>query len=87
MGLGRTQRAPADATKPVFSADQDRAQRELRADGGVLRFALDATVVYTLPALIDIAESRSPETKGAWRAAQARAAALGIAKSELYPAL
>jgi outer membrane protein len=48
---------------------------------------LDATDAYTLGQLIDIAESNNPTTKEAWNHAKASAAAVGIAKSELYPTL
>ncbi|QHN03588.1 TolC family protein [Granulicella sp. WH15] len=48
---------------------------------------LDATETYTLGQLIDIAESKNPATKEAWNHARASAAAVGIAKSDLYPTL
>jgi outer membrane protein len=48
---------------------------------------LDAANTYTLGQLIDIAESNNPTTKEAWNHAKASAAAVGIAKSELYPTL
>jgi outer membrane protein TolC len=37
--------------------------------------------------LIDLAKAHNPETRVAWESARAEAAALGIARSELYPAL
>jgi outer membrane protein TolC len=40
-----------------------------------------------LAELIDLAESHNPETRVAWERARAQAAALGIARSELYPTL
>ena len=40
---------------------------------------------YSLPELIDLAESHNPETRVAWEHARAQAAAWGIARSELYP--
>jgi outer membrane protein len=42
---------------------------------------------YTLPDLIDFAESHSPETRAAWELARSRSDALGVARSELYPSL
>jgi hypothetical protein len=39
--------------------------------------------LYTLPELIDLAESHNPEIRVAWESARAQAAALGIARSEL----
>jgi len=81
---GYRQQAPPDPTKPVFSAEQGRL-RQSAPPKPVAAFEFDPTTVYTLPALIDIAESRSPETREAWQAARQRAAGLGVAKSELYP--
>jgi outer membrane protein TolC len=40
-----------------------------------------------LAELIDLAESHNPETRVGWERARAQAAALGIARSELYPTL
>lgn len=42
---------------------------------------------YALAELIDIAEQRNPQTRAAWEAAKQEAAALGIAKADLYPTL
>jgi outer membrane protein len=50
-------------------------------------FLPDPSKIYTLPELIDIAEENNPETRVAWENAKARAAEVGIAKSELYPTL
>ena len=41
----------------------------------------------SLPALIDIAEQRNPETRAAWQEARAAAASKGIARSALLPTL
>jgi len=43
--------------------------------------------IYSLAELIDLAEAHNPETKVAWEGARAQVAALGIARSELYPTL
>lgn len=42
---------------------------------------------YSLAELIDLAEAHNPETKVAWESARAQVAALGIARSELFPTL
>jgi outer membrane protein TolC len=47
--------------------------------------SIDGRHVYTLGELIDIAESNSPTTRAAWNRAKVNAAAVGIAKSALYP--
>ena len=78
------QQAPPDPTKPLFSPQQDRIRQTTRIPASPA-FDFDPLTVYTLPALIDIAESHSPETREAWQAARQRAAALGVARSELYP--
>lgn len=41
----------------------------------------------SLAALVDLAESRNPETRAAWEQARQLAAAKGIARSALYPTL
>jgi outer membrane protein len=51
------------------------------------RFSIDPAKTYRLAELVDLAESHNPETRVAWERARAQAASLGIARSELYPAL
>jgi outer membrane protein TolC len=51
------------------------------------RFSIDPTKSYSLADLIDLAETHNPETHFAWERARAQAAALGIARSELFPTL
>ena len=48
---------------------------------------MDAQKTYTLAQLIDLAQEHNPETRVAWEEAKARAASLGIARSELYPTI
>lgn len=48
---------------------------------------IDPVRTYSLAELIDLAETQNPTTRVAWEQARAQAAALGIARSELYPAL
>lgn len=48
---------------------------------------LDSARKYSLAELIDLAETYNPETHFAWERARSQAAALGIARSELYPTL
>ncbi|HTW67603.1 MAG TPA: TolC family protein [Bryobacteraceae bacterium] len=50
-------------------------------------FPIDPEKAYSLAELIDLAEAHNPETRVAWENARAQAAALGIARSELYPTL
>jgi len=46
---------------------------------------LDSEKSYSLPEIIDLAESHNPETRVAWERARSQAAAWGLARSELYP--
>jgi len=48
---------------------------------------IDSAKIYSLGELIDFAQSHNPETRFAWERARAQAAALGVARSELYPTL
>ena len=78
------QQAPPEPSKPFFSAAGDQIRQRI-ATAAEAPFAFDSSATYTLSSLIDIAESRNPETKQAWQAARAQAAAVGIARSDLYP--
>jgi outer membrane protein TolC len=49
--------------------------------------AIDAGQVYSLPELIDIAESRNPETRIAWEQARQAALAVGLARAEYLPTI
>jgi outer membrane protein len=51
------------------------------------KYEIDATHTYSLAELIDLAQRHNPETRVAWQLARARADALGIARSQLYPTL
>jgi outer membrane protein len=77
---------PSVPDRPWHSAQEQEITREARR---VPRsaFAIDGNKVYSLGELIDLAESHNPETRVAWENARAQAAALGIARSELYPTL
>ena len=46
---------------------------------------LDPEKSYSLPELINLAESHNPETRVAWERVRSQAAASGMARSELYP--
>jgi outer membrane protein len=61
-------------------------QRELAA-GPQTAPKLDSDKIYTLAELIDLAEQHNPETRVAWEQAKSKAAALGVARSSLYPTM
>src|SRR5580704_1001490 len=65
-------------------------EREIEANANGVResrFSIDQAKTYSLAGLIDLAEAHNPDTRVAWERARAQAAALGVARSELYPTL
>lgn len=87
-GIGRSfaQSPPASPERPWHSsAERQLVTEAQRYLSPLLRIAPDKT--YSLAELIDLAEAHNPETRVAWESARAQAAALGIARSELFPAL
>jgi len=80
------QSAPPTHDRPWTSPfeQQIRTQNQSVA---LPKFTVDPNKAYSLPELVDLAQQHNPETRFAWERAKAQAAALGIAKSELYPVL
>ena len=82
--IGQT--APSSPDHPWHTA----AEQQIEAGAKGLRdsrFSVDPNKTYTLAELVDLAEAHNPQTRLAWERARAQAAALGIARSELYPTL
>ena len=52
---------------------------------GTGEFTVNSATTYSLAELIDLAEAHNPNTRLAWQRALARADALGVARSELFP--
>jgi outer membrane protein len=80
------QSPPASPDRPWHSYDE----RQITNYGKrVLQpvIPIEPDKAYTLAELIDLAEAHNPETRVAWENARAQGAALGIARSELYPLL
>jgi outer membrane protein len=78
------QSPPASPDHPWHTSDE----RLITNDGKRVRqpaLPIESDKAYSLAALIDLAEAHNPETRVAWENAIAQAAALGIARSELYP--
>src|SRR5205823_1096345 len=78
------QSPPASPDRPWHSVEE----RQLVNDGRRFRqppFPIESDRAYSLAELIDLAEAHNPQTRVAWENARAQAAALGIARSELYP--
>ena len=78
------QSAPGLPSQPWHSAEEQRFEVDAR-NFYDSRFNVDPTRTYSLAELIDLAEAHNPETRVAWERARAQAAALGVARSELYP--
>ena len=78
------QSAPGLPSQPWHSAEEQRFEVDAR-NFHDSRFNIDPTRTYSLAELIDLAEAHNPETRVAWERARAQAAALGVARSELYP--
>lgn len=78
------QNAPASPDKPWHGREETELTKQL-SSVPESKYQIDTTKTYTLPELIDLAEQHNPETRLAWQQAKARAAAVGIARSELYP--
>jgi outer membrane protein len=80
------QNPPASPDRPWHTSDERRITSEgKRVHPPAL--PIEPGKAYALAELIDLAESHNPETRVAWENARAQAAALGVARSELYPAL
>jgi outer membrane protein len=82
---GLAQQAPTSPEHPWrYSAEQ-----RPRDAGGFSQSAsfVPAGKTYSLAELVDLAEAHNPETRAAWELARAQAAALGVARSELFPVL
>ena len=80
------QNAPVSPDHPWNSSAELTIKAEARSLPG-LRVDLDQNKTYSLPELIDFAEADNPQTHVAWERALAQAAALGVARSELFPTL
>ena len=83
--MGGAQSAPMSPDRPwPYSVAQEPRGRGLASQP---EFSLDIGKTWSLAELIDLAEAHNPETRAAWELACAQAAALGVARSELFPVL
>jgi outer membrane protein len=80
------QSPPASPAHPWHSSEERQIGNEARHFPRPA-LPIDSGKIYPLPELIDLAEAHNPETRVGWESARAQAAALGIARSELYPVL
>ena len=80
------QSAPVSSDRPWHSPAERNVEADLR-DSPDSRFTIDSAKTYSLPELIDMAEAHNPVTRDSWERARAQAAAVGVARSELFPLL
>ena len=78
------QNAPASPDLPWHSAGEQSIERDAARQQGP-KFVVDPSPAYSLADLIRLAETHNPETRAAWEHACAQAAALGVARAQLYP--
>ncbi len=83
---GYAQRAPSRPDEP-WTPPSSNAQAQSTALGRDPHTSVDGEHVYTLPELVDLAEQHNPATRAAWEQARGQAELLGIARSDLYPAM
>ena len=84
--LGWGQSAPVAPDRPWHSAGEQGVEREAAREPKP-EATVNASTTYSLADLIGLAEAQNPETRVAWERALAQAAALGVARAELYPTL
>jgi outer membrane protein TolC len=80
------QSPPPSPDRPWHSFEEHQITRDAGRSNPPA-FRIESDKLYSLAELIDLAEAHNPETRVAWESARAQAAALGIARSELFPAL
>jgi outer membrane protein len=83
-GLAIAQRAPVSPDRAWHGLGEAGIEADAR-NFTEAKLNFDPAKTYSLPELIDLAESHNPETRVGWERARAQAAAWGIARSELYP--
>src|ERR1700723_1412179 len=83
-GCALAQSAPISPDRPSHSTGErqiEDAAQSLHQS----KFSMEPDRTYSLAELVDLAEDHNPETRVAWERARAQMAALGVARSDLYP--
>jgi outer membrane protein len=78
------QSAPASPDHPAHFAGEWEIEDSAKQFVGS-GFSIQEDHTYTLAELVNLAEEHNPATRVAWQTARAQMAALGVARSELYP--
>jgi len=86
IGRSFAQSPPLTADRPWHSADEQQIMSVARCFHPPV-FRIESDRIYSLAELIDLAEAYNPETRVAGESVRAQAAAVGIARSELFPTL
>jgi outer membrane protein len=85
-GCAFSQSPPVSPDRLWHSSEEQQVARDAQAFRNPT-VSIDPTKTYPLAELVDYAESHHPVTRVAWENARAQAAALGVARAELYPTL
>lgn len=80
------QNAPVSPDHPWHASGEQQIE-ELAHRLPATDFSVDPSRIYSLVELVDLAEIHNPDTRVAWERARTQAAALGVARSELFPTL
>ena len=83
---GLAQKPPATSDHP-WEPSARTASEQSSAAALDARTQVDSNHTYTLPELIDLAEKHNPSTRAAWENARSAAGQVGVARSDLLPAL
>jgi outer membrane protein TolC len=78
------QSIPASPDRPSHFAGEQEIEDSAKQFIGHT-FSIEPDRTYTLAELVNLAEEHNPETRVAWEMARVQIAALGVARSELYP--
>ena len=84
--ISQAQSIPDEPGKIWHSKQEQGLRHELTARPE-LTYDIDHQRKYTLAELTDLAQQHNPETRVAWEQAKSRAAALGVARSALFPTI
>lgn len=87
MGFAASAQSLPDAPDHPWHAPAEQSAEQQASRNMPPEAAVKTLNAYSLDDLINVAEEHNPDTRVAWESARARAAALGIARSELYPTL
>jgi outer membrane protein len=80
------QTAPVSPDRPWHAMEEPQIEADAKKSFEPT-LSVDLSKTYSLAELVNLAEAHNPTTRLSWERARSQAAALGVARSELYPAL